>query len=375
MTTGKQPQAEPYKNNNNSGKSDDSHTITRMHPSMKRPRAPIACFRCHHKKVRCDGIHPNCTRCLSTGVLCAYPSSRRSRNTQPTNVDPFIDNISQLEGRIRRIESDLESQRALMQSMYSSNASSSSSQASELTSQMVKTEQEVQESRSILAQLRLRGEQRIARGKRSGTQKPNHKSAGAVLDKHTTKLSKAHPARHKNDDKPHRKTAGLANGSSTAPILTTATVAASTTSSFCFDPQVATFDTSYLLPYSPMLTPGRTAWPEIMNGHGGAATVSGGAGAAGGGSVPGHIGSHVATHAGQLSAFSDWYLPHTPTPENLDSVFTSTGTALDAARLDVHHYGIAPPLLSTDSFMHIMQDSDVVTNCSVRDMSLAESHL
>lgn len=36
----------PTSNNANSG-----DTITRMHPSMKRPRAPIACYRCHHKKV------------------------------------------------------------------------------------------------------------------------------------------------------------------------------------------------------------------------------------------------------------------------------------------------------------------------------------
>lgn len=131
--------------------------------SSKRPRAPIACFRCHHKKVRCDGAHPNCTRCLSTGVLCAYPSSRRSRTTQPTNVDPFIDNLSHLEARIRRIESDLANQRSMVHSIVSSPAANNS----ELESKMIKTELEVQDSRSILAQLRLRGEQRISRSKRA----------------------------------------------------------------------------------------------------------------------------------------------------------------------------------------------------------------
>ncbi|KAF7729037.1 hypothetical protein EC973_005068 [Apophysomyces ossiformis] len=347
--------------------------------------------------VRCDGIHPNCTRCLSTGVLCAYPSSRRSRNTQPTNVDPFIDNISQLEARIRRIESDLESQRALVQSMYSTNNGSGnpSYQAVDLTSQMVKTEQEVQESRSILAQLRLRGEQRIARGKRSSAQKPNNKSAGAVLEKHT-KLSKSHLARHKNEEpKSHRKTSGLPN-ISTAPLITTtgtpaavAAVAAaasaapmattssssssSSSSSFCFDPQTSsTFDPSYLLPYSPMLTPGRTSWPEMMTHHGGAATTTNGAVAV---ATNGHVGGPVHSSAGSFSGFSDWYLPHTPTPENMDLVFTTTGNPLDTSRLDTHQYGIAPPLLSAESFMHIMQDPDVVTNCTIRDMSLADSHL
>ncbi|KAK4516841.1 Bifunctional purine biosynthesis protein PurH [Mucor velutinosus] len=136
---------------------------TKTKSSSKRPRAPIACFRCHHKKVRCDGAHPNCTRCLSTGVLCAYPSSRRSRTTQPTNVDPFIDNLSHLEARIRRIESDLANQRSIVYSIVSSPMADNS----ELESKMIKTELEVQDSRSILAQLRLRGEQRISRSKRA----------------------------------------------------------------------------------------------------------------------------------------------------------------------------------------------------------------
>ncbi|KAI8090973.1 uncharacterized protein B0P05DRAFT_584096 [Gilbertella persicaria] len=141
---------------------------TRIHSSIKRPRAPIACYRCHHKKVRCDGIHPNCTRCLSTGVLCAYPSSRRSRNTQPTNIDPFIDNLSQLEVRIRRIENDLEAIRSLAQQ----------NDPDQLNTRMSKTEKDLQESRSIVAQLRLKGEQRVARGKRAANTARETKGVG-----------------------------------------------------------------------------------------------------------------------------------------------------------------------------------------------------
>ncbi|KAG2229853.1 hypothetical protein INT48_002896, partial [Thamnidium elegans] len=152
------------KSNNDNSKQNEN----RMRSSTKRPRAPIACFRCHHKKVRCDGAHPNCTRCLTTGVLCAYPSSRRSRTTQPTNVDPFIDNLSHLEARIRRIETDLENQRSMVHSIVSPSTSKLNDEtANELSSKMLKTEIEVQDSRSILAQLRLRGEQRISRGKRA----------------------------------------------------------------------------------------------------------------------------------------------------------------------------------------------------------------
>ncbi|KAI8364851.1 hypothetical protein EDC96DRAFT_593704 [Choanephora cucurbitarum] len=135
-----------------------SNGTTRMHTTIKRPRAPIACYRCHHKKVRCDGVHPNCTRCLSTGVLCAYPSSRRSRNTQPTNIDPFIDNLSQLETRIRQIETDLESLKGSMAHQSINDT---------FACQILKTETDLQESRSIVAQLRLKGEQRAAKVKRT----------------------------------------------------------------------------------------------------------------------------------------------------------------------------------------------------------------
>lgn len=154
-------------------------------------------------QVRCDGVHPNCTRCLTTGVLCAYPSSRRSRNTQPTNVDPFIENLSNLEAKIRRIESDLEAQRALIHSVFIPNQQQVSARnnkgtpspvitAAELTDQMRKTEQEVQESRSILAQLRLRGEQRIARSKRSMPKQQQQQRGGSSSD--DIKLGKHHRA-------------------------------------------------------------------------------------------------------------------------------------------------------------------------------------
>ncbi|OBZ86109.1 hypothetical protein A0J61_05830 [Choanephora cucurbitarum] len=138
------------------------NSTTRMHSTIKRPRAPIACYRCHHKKVRCDGVHPNCTRCLSTGVLCAYPSSRRSRNTQPTNIDPFIDNLSQLETRIRQIETDLESLKGSIAHQSINDT---------FACQILKTETDLQESRSIVAQLRLKGEQRAARVRRSNRDK------------------------------------------------------------------------------------------------------------------------------------------------------------------------------------------------------------
>lgn len=134
------------------------------------------------KKVRCDGAHPFCTRCQSTGSSCSYPSSRRSRNTQPHHVDPYIDHLSQLEHHIRQIESDMANYRSMLISTFASSDSGPNSESSTthpqediLRSHLTKTEQEVQESRTILAQLRLRGEQRIARTKRNQTKEAKQK--------------------------------------------------------------------------------------------------------------------------------------------------------------------------------------------------------
>lgn len=74
--------------------------------------------------------------------------------------------MSHLEARIRRIETDLENQRSMVHSIVSPSKLNDET-ANELSSKILKTEIEVQDSRSILAQLRLRGEQRISRGKRA----------------------------------------------------------------------------------------------------------------------------------------------------------------------------------------------------------------
>ncbi|CAO3630413.1 unnamed protein product [Cunninghamella blakesleeana] len=167
---------------------------------MKRPRAPIACFRCHHKKVRCDGGHPFCTRCQNTGSVCSYPSSRRSRNTQSSLVDPYIDHLSQLEHYIRQIESEMNEYRNMLVMSISNNNNNENSNENEKTSsfpqqdylkkQLQKTEQEVQESRAILAQLRLRGEQRIARLKRNQAKESKQQKESPSTTINNTKITK-----------------------------------------------------------------------------------------------------------------------------------------------------------------------------------------
>ncbi|CAO3632348.1 unnamed protein product [Cunninghamella echinulata] len=165
---------------------------------MKRPRAPIACFRCHHKKVRCDGGQPFCTRCQSTGSVCSYPSSRRSRNTQSNLVDPYIDHLSQLEHYIRQIEAEMNDYRTMLTMTLSKDESSnattdtlfSQSQQDYLKKQLYKTEQEVQESRTILAQLRLRGEQRIARMKRNQVKESKQQKSSSTTNNNKTMKNK-----------------------------------------------------------------------------------------------------------------------------------------------------------------------------------------
>lgn len=105
--------------------------------------------------------------------------------------------MSHLEARIRQIESDLASQRTMVHSILSSPGNMSDSMnvdnetiastANELNSKMMKTEMEVQDSRSILAQLRLRGEQRILRGKRAAAAAAASSKAKTVPKEEKTK--------------------------------------------------------------------------------------------------------------------------------------------------------------------------------------------
>lgn len=89
-----------------------------------------------------------------------------------------------MEARIRRIETNLESQRALVRTVCATPSDSSPSLIESnnhaLTSRMAKTEKDLQESRSIVAQLRLRGEQRAARGRRAAAAAAQAQQAAAV---------------------------------------------------------------------------------------------------------------------------------------------------------------------------------------------------
>ncbi|KAI9340381.1 hypothetical protein BD770DRAFT_422299 [Pilaira anomala] len=338
---------------------------------MKRPRAPIACYRCHHKKVRCDGIHPNCTRCLSTGVLCAYPSSRRSRNTQPTNVDPFIDNLSQLEARIRRIETDLESQRVLVRtvcatdnslrdtSAASANSSGTRSNTNNtLTSRMLKTEKDLQESRSIVAQLRLRGEQRAARGRRAaaaaaaaatvaagssatGTSSATSNSATPGPEKNT-----AHSGKNNSNKESGPNTAKRNKIRASKKDITTITnpnnefnTTSSSSPPFYFSQSNSSSPVdfinptpSYYFPYSPN---------------------------------PQHYNSDMTPICSNASSapftmmVSDWPLLN-DLPQNTTVHNNGFVDPMIIAAAEAHQHGIAPPLLSVSSYMAVDEDNSIM---------------
>lgn len=49
-------------------------------PAQLRSRpAPLACYSCRSKHLRCDGVSPVCSRCSSAGLVCTYVPSRRGR--------------------------------------------------------------------------------------------------------------------------------------------------------------------------------------------------------------------------------------------------------------------------------------------------------
>lgn len=49
--------------------------------SRNRP-APLACYSCRSKHLKCGGASPMCSRCSSIGAICTYLPSRRGRSAR-----------------------------------------------------------------------------------------------------------------------------------------------------------------------------------------------------------------------------------------------------------------------------------------------------
>lgn len=71
----------------------------------KRQRVSQACEGCRKKKIKCDGSKPTCTNCMNSGADCVYTQVPR----KPRAPKKRSANIGELENRLDRIESLLES--------------------------------------------------------------------------------------------------------------------------------------------------------------------------------------------------------------------------------------------------------------------------
>ncbi|KAL1953993.1 hypothetical protein VTO42DRAFT_1848 [Malbranchea cinnamomea] len=47
--------------------------------ALDRPRVRHACEPCRHKKSKCDGNQPVCSRCRSNGIHCFYADNKRDK--------------------------------------------------------------------------------------------------------------------------------------------------------------------------------------------------------------------------------------------------------------------------------------------------------
>jgi hypothetical protein len=270
-------------------------------------------------------------------------------------VDPFIDNLSQLEARIRRIETDLESQRALVRSVCAADGTADIKSTSNLTSRMIKTEKDLQESRSIVAQLRLRGEQRAARGRRaaaaaaaasvaSSTPGPDKNTTGKHPNKQDAGQSTAKRANHAKSRITSNKKEKLSNTMESSPIHNSTSMNAMTdytTGPFYFNGA----NTSDFINPSPSYY-----FPSYSSSSTSAYTTDMMCPTASSSSAPSF----------PTSSFPDWPLlsdlPNTPAP-NHSSAATAAETVngfvdpMIIAAASEANQQYAPPLLSVSSYM------------------------
>ncbi len=68
-------------------------------PPQKRRRIALACSACRTRKSKCDGARPTCSTCQTLDFSCEYEPSISS-----TNVIVRRDYVSELEGRVKRLE-------------------------------------------------------------------------------------------------------------------------------------------------------------------------------------------------------------------------------------------------------------------------------
>jgi Fungal Zn(2)-Cys(6) binuclear cluster domain len=72
--------------------------------SSSQSRIAQACDRCRSKKIRCDGIQPNCTPCQAVNFDCKT-SDKLSRKAYPKGYTSSLEErVRELEGEIRQLK-------------------------------------------------------------------------------------------------------------------------------------------------------------------------------------------------------------------------------------------------------------------------------
>lgn len=71
----------------NSSSTVPNTTTTPVSNVHKRVKVTLACTVCRKKKVKCDGIHPSCSRCNTLGFSCQYSDPPKKRGPPKGQVE------------------------------------------------------------------------------------------------------------------------------------------------------------------------------------------------------------------------------------------------------------------------------------------------
>ncbi|KAI1268329.1 hypothetical protein F5Y18DRAFT_224843 [Xylariaceae sp. FL1019] len=77
---------------------EEGSSTSKAHPAT----GELSCVSCRSRKLRCDRMRPNCTRCAKAGSDCVYPESRRKPAFKRKNVRQLEERLAQVEVLLQR---------------------------------------------------------------------------------------------------------------------------------------------------------------------------------------------------------------------------------------------------------------------------------
>ncbi|CAH0044934.1 unnamed protein product [Clonostachys solani] len=73
---------------------------------MSHPIAPLSCFQCREKKLKCDRNAPCCGRCQRLAHPCDYPSARKKVTGKRKQVRELEAKLAELESKLDAVHSN-----------------------------------------------------------------------------------------------------------------------------------------------------------------------------------------------------------------------------------------------------------------------------